>query len=448
MSSSLHLAPDSPLRRASRGPGDGELRHVARFLGLLYIAGASLGVVSLLLPHDPADVQALTAIIAGAYCVGAPLTVLYRHVPIWASHAIIALAAAMVSLAVYYSGEPGSVYALMLVWSVLLTAYFFRKREVALHLVWILVCYGVALAELDHHGQHFAPITRWLLTAIALIVAAVLTSRLATRRREAELASRHLAAIVDSSQDAVISVSLDGAITSWNEGAERLYGYSYEEAIGQPGSMLAPPGREDEISAILSRVVDGQLVDHYETLRRRRDGSLVDVSLAVSPICDDDGHVVGASAAARDITARRRLEMDHAQLLAQVRAVARTDPLTALANRRAWDDELKRELARASRRESPMAVAMLDIDRFKRFNDTHGHPAGDELLKTAAENWRLQLRNTDFIARYGGEEFAVLLSDCSPRRRRKPLSGCGARSPGASPARSGWPSGTGWSPGR
>jgi diguanylate cyclase (GGDEF)-like protein len=94
--------------------------------------------------------------------------------------------------------------------------------------------------------------------------------------------------------------------------------------------------------------------------------------------------------------------------------MAKTDPLTKLANRRAWEDELDRELSRAERRASPTTVALLDIDRFKRFNDAHGHLAGDDLLRGAAASWRAQLRSTDFIARYGGEEFAVLLSECLP----------------------------------
>ncbi|HEV2871623.1 MAG TPA: sensor domain-containing diguanylate cyclase, partial [Actinomycetota bacterium] len=107
-------------------------------------------------------------------------------------------------------------------------------------------------------------------------------------------------------------------------------------------------------------------------------------------------------------------------LLAQVGALyrevgrlARTDGLTGVANRRAWDEELPRELARAARSGQPVCVALLDLDHFKAYNDEHGHQAGDRLLKAAAAAWESRLRKTDLLARYGGEEFAVLLPDCA-----------------------------------
>jgi diguanylate cyclase (GGDEF)-like protein len=99
--------------------------------------------------------------------------------------------------------------------------------------------------------------------------------------------------------------------------------------------------------------------------------------------------------------------------------MARTDALTGLPNRRAWDEALDRELARADRGDSPVCVALLDLDRFKEFNDLHGHPAGDTHLKEAASVWRGRLRNADLIARYGGEEFAVLLTETSVKQARK-----------------------------
>jgi diguanylate cyclase (GGDEF)-like protein/PAS domain S-box-containing protein len=105
---------------------------------------------------------------------------------------------------------------------------------------------------------------------------------------------------------------------------------------------------------------------------------------------------------------------ERAELLARMDAMARTDELTDLPNRRAWDEELHRALARAQRSGEGVSVAVLDLDRFKDFNDTHGHPAGDQLLKQAGAAWPRALRTTDFVARYGGEEFAVLLPACPP----------------------------------
>jgi diguanylate cyclase (GGDEF)-like protein len=96
--------------------------------------------------------------------------------------------------------------------------------------------------------------------------------------------------------------------------------------------------------------------------------------------------------------------------------MARTDDLTGLPNRRAWQEELPREVSRARRSEHELCVAMLDLDHFKRFNDEHGHQAGDRFLKQAAGAWSDVLRETDLIARYGGEEFALALPDCPPQK--------------------------------
>jgi diguanylate cyclase (GGDEF)-like protein len=108
-----------------------------------------------------------------------------------------------------------------------------------------------------------------------------------------------------------------------------------------------------------------------------------------------------------------RLVVEIHQLLAQLGALARTDALTGIPNRRAWDEEMPRELSRARRSGEPLAVALLDLDHFKAFNDSRGHQAGDQLLKEAAAAWTEQIRDGDFLARYGGEEFALLLPVCS-----------------------------------
>jgi PAS domain S-box-containing protein len=120
------------------------------------------------------------------------------------------------------------------------------------------------------------------------------------------LTNARLAAIVGSSNDAVIGKNLAGIITDWNPAAERLFGYSAEEAIGRHISLIAPPGREHEMTDILARIMLGEKVERFETQRRRRDGQLVDVSLNVSPIFDAAGRVVGASKTAHDITDQKR----------------------------------------------------------------------------------------------------------------------------------------------
>ena len=129
------------------------------------------------------------------------------------------------------------------------------------------------------------------------------------------LAQARLAAIVESSDDAIISKDLDGVITSWNAGAERIFGYTAADAIGQPVTMLIPPDRHNEGPGILERIRHGARIDHYQTIRMRKDGSLVDISLSVSPISDVDGTVIGASKIARDITHEKRAEEQRAELL-------------------------------------------------------------------------------------------------------------------------------------
>jgi PAS domain S-box-containing protein len=124
--------------------------------------------------------------------------------------------------------------------------------------------------------------------------------------RAAETVAR-LAAIVDSADEAIASKTLDGIVTSWNPAAETLFGYTADEIIGRHISVLAAPGREDEMPAILERIRRGEKVDRYETLRRRKDGSLVAIALTVSPIRDESGRIIGASKIARDITEHRRL---------------------------------------------------------------------------------------------------------------------------------------------
>ncbi|MGH9336074.1 MAG: hybrid sensor histidine kinase/response regulator [Vicinamibacteria bacterium] len=119
-----------------------------------------------------------------------------------------------------------------------------------------------------------------------------------------------LAAIVDCSDDAIASKTLEGIITSWNKAAEKIFGYTSAEAVGQPITIIIPRERHSEAREVLKRIVRGEIVDHFETVRMRKDGSLVDISLTVSPIKDHEGRTIGASKIARDITAQKRAERE------------------------------------------------------------------------------------------------------------------------------------------
>jgi PAS domain S-box-containing protein len=150
-----------------------------------------------------------------------------------------------------------------------------------------------------------------------------------TERKRAEERLRQIAAIVENSDDAIISKDLNGRILSWNPGAERLYGYTAAEAVGQSITMLIPNDRPDEEPHILEQIRRGERVHHYETVRMRKDGSLLDVSLTVSPVKDAEGRIVGASKIARDITERKRAEAERSEQAEIIEMVNRVGQMVA-----------------------------------------------------------------------------------------------------------------------
>lgn len=369
-----------------------------------------------------------------------------------------------------------------------------------------------------------------------------------TERRRAERELSRLAAIVESSEDAIIAGTLDGTVTSWNKGSERLHGYSASEIIGNHVSVLSK-GREPSLTPDrVAKLVRGETIPPIEFVRDRKDGTIMDVSLTFSSVRDDRGEVVGFSCIGRDITDRKRAETALAASEAALRAVlegapvilyaanaagivtlsegtglsalglkpgeavgrsvydfslgdplldgntkralngesvsfdaevagvclhtqlrsvfaadgapngfvgvcfditerkraeeqdkdyavvlehqkreleqvnlqleqvntelaklASTDGLTGLSNHRALHEQLTAEIQRAERYAGTVSLVMLDVDRFKQFNDTYGHPVGDEVLRSVANILRSHVREIDIVARYGGEEFVVAL---------------------------------------
>jgi PAS domain S-box-containing protein len=149
-----------------------------------------------------------------------------------------------------------------------------------------------------------------------------LLDELPSLRLKADKAIGLLAAIVDSSDDAIVSKTLDGIITSWNAGAERLFGYAAKEAIGQHISFIIPANRRDEEAIILGRLRRGERIDHFDTVRVRKDGATLDISLTISPVRDAAGKIVGASKIARDITQRKRIERELHESEERFRALA------------------------------------------------------------------------------------------------------------------------------
>jgi two-component system, chemotaxis family, CheB/CheR fusion protein len=166
-----------------------------------------------------------------------------------------------------------------------------------------------AIAERpDGTRVHFIPYPTPLFDASDNLIGAVNMLVDITERKRAEEVAQRLASIVESSDDAILSKNLDGIITSWNQGAERLFGYSSDEMVGKSVTLLIPADRQDEEPKILGRIRRGERMEHYETVRLRKDGSLIDISLSVSPIRDAGGKIIGASKIARDITERKQAQ--------------------------------------------------------------------------------------------------------------------------------------------
>jgi diguanylate cyclase (GGDEF)-like protein/PAS domain S-box-containing protein len=209
--------------------------------------------------------------------------------------------------------------------------------------------------------------------------------------------------------DLLATASLEGRFTHLNPAWERTLGWTGAELMSRPYLEFVHP---DDVEPTLA--VAGALLERssravgFENRYATKDGGWRWLLWSEY----SDGRQIYA--VGKDITERKRLEAEREELLERVEAMARTDALTGLPNRRSWEEELRREVARAERQGHALAVVMLDLDRFKDFNDRHGHQAGDRLLAEIGGVWRTQLRVSDFVARYGGEEFAALLPACPP----------------------------------
>lgn len=218
------------------------------------------------------------------------------------------------------------------------------------------------------------------------------------------LSEAHFAAIIESSTDAIVSKTLDGIVTSWNPSAETMFGYTAQEMIGKPLALLIPPGHEEEEPQILAKIRNGERIEHFETIRKKKNGELFPVSVTISPIRDAAGSIIGVSKIARDISELKLREEE-------IHKLAFYDALTGLPNRRLLNDRLEQAMASSKRTSHYAALIFLDLDNFKPLNDTSGHDVGDFLLLEAAHRIGLCVREVDTVARFGGDEFVVILRE-------------------------------------
>lgn len=245
------------------------------------------------------------------------------------------------------------------------------------------------------------------------IVAASKIARDITEQVKAIRLSHEYQAIVESSEDAIYSLSLDGTVTSWNAGAEHIFGFSTDEILGQSVSALYDeenPQSDDILKAINS----GESLEHYKTTRKNKDGFVMNMSETVSPLQDQNGKVIGGSIIARNITH----DIAAQQLIWKQ---ANYDNLTGLANRDLFLKSLSHEMemVQDSISRDNLVLLFLDLDNFKDFNDNYGHDFGDEVLRHAADVLTKTCRNADLIARYAGDEFIILLSGEFPKKDLK-----------------------------
>jgi diguanylate cyclase (GGDEF)-like protein/PAS domain S-box-containing protein len=389
-------------REDLRPPGRSEARATGAVLGV----GAALVAISLLLPHPSGgNTSFLISLASGMAIAGLLLWFLARRVPLLVTQLALGAAPALSGLLTYESGVAAGQYGAIFVWVILVAAYFFPRRIAIAYLAWILTVNGVLLAAVESTAG-YSPFTRWVFTAVSLTVVLLLTSAIVARRAATDRRARRF---FDLSHDMLCTSNLDGYFVEVNSAWQRL-GYTPEEMRAVPFIDRVHPDDRERTEAQAASLFDGVETVGFENRYRAKDGSWRWLRWS-SILAPDESLLYGR---ATDVTELKQIEADRERLLVEVEALARSDALTGLPNRRTLEEQLPREMARALRAESDLCLALLDLDHFKAYNDTHGHLAGDEMLRRCAIAWDSELRGEDMIVRFGGEEFLVVLPDTRP----------------------------------
>lgn len=388
--------------RALKAPGHSE----ARAVGVLLMAGAGIVALSLALPHPSgSDTAALIAIAAAMAVVGLCCRLGAAHVPLPLTHALLAAATALAGLLIYEAAVAAGQFGSIWVWATLIAAYYFPRKVAVAHLAWILVVYAVALAVVPSTAG-YSPVTRWLFTAVSLTIVMLFVSVIAASRARADRRARRF---FDLSQDMLCTLDVEGRIVETNDAWTRFLGYTPTELQGRRLLDLTHPDDHHHAVAEAVAVFKGEPSVGLEARVWAKDGT-VHWLRSSSALAPDE---VMLYARATDITELKLVEAEREKLLGQVEEMARRDALTGLPNRRALNEQMPREMARARRAGSDLCVAIVDIDHFKAYNDCNGHLAGDEMLRECAIAWDSALRGEDLLVRFGGEEFLAVLPDCS-----------------------------------
>jgi diguanylate cyclase (GGDEF)-like protein/PAS domain S-box-containing protein len=374
----------------------------ARAAAALLVAGALLVAISLVLPHPSgADQVALSLTALGMALAGGIVWALAGRIPIAAVHLILVGVAAVTCVLIYESGIAVGQYGTIFVWTTLVTSCYFRRRVAAAHLAWLLLAYGVTLLLVENTAG-YSPLTRWLFTLISLGVVMLLITAIVARRARADERARRF---FDLSHDMLCTAGMDGYFIELNQSWTENLGYSLDELRAVPFVERVHPEDRERTEAEAAALFDGVETLSFENRYRAKDGSWHWLRWS-SQLSPDESLIYGR---ATDVTELKRIEAEREELLGKVQDMASHDSLTGLPNRRELEQLLPREMASARRSGSPLCVAIIDLDRFKAYNDTHGHLAGDEMLRACARAWDSSLRGEDTIVRFGGEEFLVVL---------------------------------------
>ncbi|HEY6730555.1 MAG TPA: sensor domain-containing diguanylate cyclase [Solirubrobacterales bacterium] len=396
----------APENRVGEKPtGDWEVRAAAA----LPIVGAGLVWLSLALPHPSGGNEtALLLIAAGMALVGTLCSVFVSRIPRVGVHALIAGSVGITGLLMYESGAAVGQYGTILVWATLISSYFFPLRIAAIHFAWLQAVNGATLILVESTAG-YSPLTRWLFTFISLGVVMLLISRMVSDQARADKRARRF---FELSHDMLCTMDEQGRCREVNGAWASHLGYSPEELRGTRLLNLTHPDDHEQALAEAISLFQTGSSEGLETRIRAKDGSWHWLRTS-STLAKDEGLVYARST---DVTQLKLIESERERLLGEVQELAQRDALTGLPNRRVLQELLPREMARSRRHESPLCLAIVDIDHFKNYNDAHGHLAGDEVLRACAREWDGALRGEDTLVRFGGEEFLVLLPDTDPEQ--------------------------------
>ncbi|HWJ41862.1 MAG TPA: diguanylate cyclase [Solirubrobacterales bacterium] len=381
----------------------------ARSAATLPIVGAGLVGLYLALPHPSGgNESALLLIAAGMALVGALAWVFVSSLPRGGVHALIAGSVAVAGLLIYESGAAVGQYGTIWVWATLIYSYFFPLRIAAVHFAWLQAVNAATLLLVESTAG-YSPLTRWLFTFISLAVVMLLISEIVSAQARSDKRARRF---FDLSHDMLCTMDEEGRCREVNRAWTTHLGYSPEELQGTRLLDLTHPDDRERAMAEATGLFRSGSSAVLETRVRARDGSWHWLRTS-STLARDEALVYARST---DVTQLKLIEGEREKLLGEVQNLARHDALTGLPNRRVLQEMLPREMARARRNELPLCLAIVDIDHFKAYNDTHGHLAGDEVLRACAREWDSALRGEDTLVRFGGEEFLVVLPGTEPEQ--------------------------------